>query len=61
MIAGMSSEKPIQNVQDYINMVKAGQMRPFLQNASGNVFEIGTGLQCDSDLAPGIHSLLYGD
>ena len=57
-IAGMSSEKPIQNVQDYINMVKAGQMKPFLQDASGNVFEIGTGLQCDAEEDPAIHSLL---
>ena len=39
-IAGMCSAKPIQSVSDYANMLKAGQMRPFLQDASGNVFEI---------------------
>ena len=57
-IAGMSSEKPIQNVQDYINMVKAGQMNLFLQDDSGKLFEIGTGLQCDAEEDPAIHSLL---
>ena len=57
-IAGMSSEKPIQNVQDYINMVKAGQMKLFLQDDSGKLFEIGTGLQCDAEEDPAIHSLL---
>ena len=42
----------------YINMVKAGQMKPFLQDDSGKLFEIGTGLQCDAEEDPAIHSLL---
>lgn len=55
-IAGMSSEKPIQNVQDYINMVKAGQMKPFLQDAAGDVFEIGSGFQSNADAGSGMYT-----
>lgn len=47
-IAGMRSETPIQAVQDYVNMVKSAQMRPFLQDAAGNLFEIETDFRCDT-------------
>ena len=30
-IAGMSADEPLESVEDYIRLVKAGQMRPFLQ------------------------------
>ena len=39
-IAGMRSETQIRIVKDYVDMVKSGQMKPFLQDAAGNVFEI---------------------
>lgn len=41
-IAGMRSETPIQAVQDYIVMVKSCQIKPFLQDAAGNVFGVET-------------------
>ncbi|MCR4952359.1 MAG: PHP domain-containing protein [Solobacterium sp.] len=34
-IAGMCSSRPLHSVQDYIDMVKSGELKPFIQYASG--------------------------
>ena len=37
VLAGMCSEEPIDSVQDFIRMIKAGRMKAFRQSASGLV------------------------
>ena len=43
-------------IDAYNGIGKESLMRPFLQDASGNEYEIRTGLQCDADADLGMHS-----